>query len=193
MAEQLNLSDRPLRADARDNRARLMATARQVFAEHGVDASLRDVARRAEVGIGTLYRHFPDREALLEALLGDGLDSLRASAENLLAAASPGDALVVWLGEFAAGSATYRGLPSSVLSAVHDEGSPLYAACSGMTIAASALVLRAQRAGVVDQGVTITDLCTLAAGIASASEHVPNQPDLTPRLLALCARGFLSR
>jgi len=181
------------RVEARDNRARLLSTARLVFAEHGVDASLRDIARRTGVGIGTLYRHFPNRDALLEALLRDGLDTLCASARDLLAAPSPGEALTTWLGEYAAGSATYRGLPHAVLAALYDESSELHSACHQMNLAAAALVTRAQRAGAVRTGITAGELCALVAGIALAGEQVPDQPDLTARLLALSANGFLVR
>ena len=181
-----------LRADARDNRARLLATARTVLAEQGVDASLRDVARRAGVGIGTLYRHFPNRDALLQALFGDTLDGLAAHAQELLTAPAPGEALVSWLERFATGSTRYRGLPSSVLAAVHDEGSDLHGACQRMNASAAALLARAQQAGEVRAGVTINDLCALVAGIALASEYVPGQPDLKSRLIALCAGGFVT-
>lgn len=78
-----------VRADARRNYEHLLAVAGEAFAEHGTDASLRDVARRAGVGIGTLYRHFPTRETLLEALMSSRFDVLRASAEDLLGAPSP--------------------------------------------------------------------------------------------------------
>src|SRR5688572_25840113 len=79
------------RADARRNRDLLLAEARKAFAEHGTDASLRDIARRAGVGIGTLYRHYPTRDALLEAVLRDGFDALRQAADELSTAPAPGD------------------------------------------------------------------------------------------------------
>ena len=185
--------DPPVRANVRTNRARLIEVARDVFVEHGVQASLRDVARRAGVGIGTLYRHFPDRDALLHAVVGDGLDSVRASAEELMTAASPGEAVITWLERLTVAVAAYRGLPASVLAAVHDSHSPLHAACHDMTAAASALVARAQQAGVLREELTITDLYALAAGVALASEQVRDQPDLARRLLRLCADGLLIR
>lgn len=184
------MSDEPVRADARDNRARLIAVAREVFVEHGVQASLRDIARRAEVGIGTLYRHFPDRDTLLNAVFSDGLDGLRGSAEELITAASPRDALLTWLERLATASTAYHGLPASVLAALHDTNSPLHAACHGMSAAANALVLRAQQAGVLRAGLTTGDLFALAAGVALAGQQVPGQPDLARRLLALCADGL---
>ncbi|MFD2396928.1 TetR/AcrR family transcriptional regulator [Prauserella oleivorans] len=73
-----------MRADARRNYERLLVEATDLFARHGVDASLEDVAKAAGVGIGTLYRHFPSRDALIEALLRTRFDSLAATAEHLL-------------------------------------------------------------------------------------------------------------
>jgi AcrR family transcriptional regulator len=189
--DERTAAGRARRSDARDNRERLLTTAREVFAEHGVDASLRDVARRAGVGIGTLYRHFPDRQTLLEALFADAMHGLRDSARAALADPAPGAALVAWLTGLAAGAAAYRGLFASVLAAVNDESSALYGACHEMTGAMSALVERAREAGVLRAGVTAGELLGLAAGAASAAEQVPDRPDLTTRLITLAAEGFV--
>ncbi|WP_019926984.1 TetR/AcrR family transcriptional regulator [Nocardia sp. BMG111209] len=182
---------RARRSDALDNRARLLDSAREVFAEHGVDASLRDVARRAGVGIGTLYRHFPDRQSLLEALFGDALHDLSETARHLLDDPSPGEALIAWLTQLATGSLIYRGLPTSVLAAVHDEGSALHVACTEMTAGIDALVTRAREAGALRDGVGVGDLLALAAGVAVAGEYVPDQPELIERLVGIAAAGFV--
>ena len=110
-----------LRADARRNRGELLDVARQVIAEEGVDASLRDIARRAGVGIGTLYRHFPTREALLAAIIDDGVRRLAVHAQQLAAARPPGEALDAWLTDVAGRIGPYRGLAASMLEAVTDE------------------------------------------------------------------------
>src|SRR6266699_4143127 len=90
--------DRPMRADARRNYGRLLAAALAAFSEQGADtASLEEIARRAGVGIGTLYRHFPTRQALLEAVYRDQVEALRARADDLLENAPPADALAEWL------------------------------------------------------------------------------------------------
>ena len=106
----------PLRADARRNRERLLEVARGSFIEHGPEASLDDIAKRAGLGIGTLYRHFPTREVLQEAVLRDGIDRLRADAERRLDAAAPFDALASWLDEMLVFSTTYRGLTASMIA-----------------------------------------------------------------------------
>src|SRR6266702_4679594 len=89
---------RPMRADARRNYQALLSAANAAFIEQGADdASLEEIARRAGVGIGTLYRHFPTRQALLEAVYRDQVEVMSARAEELLADAPPGEALVAWL------------------------------------------------------------------------------------------------
>src|SRR5919202_3018532 len=95
------VAERPLRADARRNRERVIAAARAVFAEQGREAQVDDVARRAEVGVGTVYRHFPTKEALLEALAVDAFERICVIArENLASVADPWEAFTqtLWQG-----------------------------------------------------------------------------------------------
>ncbi|MFC0041879.1 TetR/AcrR family transcriptional regulator [Actinomadura rayongensis] len=160
-----------LRTDARRNRETLLEVAATVFAEQGTEASLRDVARRAGVGIGTLYRHFPTRDALLEAVLHDGLDALRAQAEESLDAESPGAALAAWLERFSAGAGGCQGVPGSVMGALQDERSELFAACSAMRTSVTRLLERAQEAGEVRPDVDADDLLTMAAAVGWVAEH----------------------
>ncbi len=105
-------AQRPMRADARRNYERLVATATAAFAERGAEASLDDIARRAGVGSGTLYRHFPTRQALLEAVYRDQVEELCSQARELLASPSPGDAFATWLRAMASYMTTKRGLSS---------------------------------------------------------------------------------
>lgn len=152
-----------MRTDARRNYAHLLGVAAEVFAEQGTEASLRDVARRAEVGIGTLYRHFPTRDALLQALLASRFDALTAAAAD--------DDLRTWLHKVAFGSAAYRGLPASVLAALRDEASELHASCSAMRAAGARLLIEAQASGQARGDMTITDLLTGAAAVGWAAEQ----------------------
>src|ERR1051325_4645801 len=103
-----------MRADAQKNYDHLLAVARAVFTEHGADASLRDVARKAGVGLGTLYRHFPTREALLEALLRTSFDELTERASELETSGASDDALVSWLREAVAVAHNYSGAIASM-------------------------------------------------------------------------------
>ncbi|MFF4244677.1 TetR/AcrR family transcriptional regulator [Streptomyces sp. NPDC001822] len=160
-----------MRADALRNRALLLAAAGEVIAERGTDASLRDIARRAGVGIGTLYRHFADRERLLEALLDANFDALRKRADSLLAAPDPEAALLAWLRELAAGSATYRGLPESIMEALADEQSGLHDACEQTKSAGGRLLERAREAGRIRPGLTIHAAISVALGLSWAAQH----------------------
>jgi AcrR family transcriptional regulator len=180
-----------MRADARRNYDVLLSVAAQCFAEQGTDASLRDVARKAGVGIGTLYRHFPTREALLEAVLGSRFDRLRDRADELAATAeSPQRALRDWLAEFAAGSVTYRGLPDEVMAALHDGDSPLHASCTAMRAAGGRLVAHAQAAGTMRADITPDEALALAAGLAWAADHSPDRAKVAERLLSITMAGF---
>jgi AcrR family transcriptional regulator len=153
----------PLRIDARRNRDSLVAVARTVFAEQGIDASLRDVARRAGVGIGTLYRHFPTREALLEAVVSDGFDLLRDLAAEMMSEPSPRQSLATWMWRFATNSSTCRGLSGSMLASLHDSDSDLHRSSEAMLLAASRLLNRAQEAGEARRDISATDVITMAA------------------------------
>ena len=95
----MTTAERPLRADARRNRDRLVEVARSAFAERGLDAPLDDIARRAGVGPGTLYRHFPTREALLAAVYRGDIENLAARARELAASCPPREALARWMSD----------------------------------------------------------------------------------------------
>jgi AcrR family transcriptional regulator len=177
------------RTDARHNRAQLLAVAREAFAEHGTETSLRDVARRAGVGIGTLYRHFPNRQSLIEAVLGHGFDRLREHGITLADEPDPRAALLTWLRAFIEGSARYRGLPESVLGALRDEDSALHASCFGVRDAGRTLLTAAQRAGTVRSDLTIEELLSLATGVAWAGEQSPDTAR-TGRLLDIVISGI---
>ncbi|MCP2168723.1 TetR/AcrR family transcriptional regulator [Goodfellowiella coeruleoviolacea] len=183
---------RPMRADARRNYQRLLDQARTAFAERGTDASLDEIARRAGVGIGTLYRHFPTRDALLEALLRERFTGLATLAEDLLTSATPRDALTAWLRAFITGASTYRGLTSTLMATLRDETSELHAACLAMRQAGERVLTRAQQDGQVRADVTALELFTLASGIAWANEQTTTSAEGTvDRLLTLVLSGLL--
>lgn len=180
----------PKRVDARRNRERLLASARQVFLEQGTDASLRDVARRADVGIATLYRHFPTREALLEAVLRGRLDTLRTTADELAGDPSPGGALTAWLGRFAESAGAWHGLPATVMAALRDDGSELHASCAALQEAAGRLLCRAQETGAARVDLRVEDLFAAAAAVGWLAEHAGHEP--AARVLALLGDGVTS-
>jgi len=194
MAAGGRANGRPARVDARRNYDRLLAEAVRVFAESGTGASLEEIARRAEVGIGTLYRHFPTREALVDAVLCDHFDELRARAESLARTHAPMDALTAWLRAFAARLTLYRGVADQMAAPLHDRDSSTYASCHEMRDAAVELILSAQRAGEVRADVSPGDVLALAAGAAWVSERTGGDPaERAETLLNLMIDGIRAR
>jgi AcrR family transcriptional regulator len=181
---------RSLRADARRNAARLLDAARAVFAEHGSDASLEEIARRAGVGIGTLYRHFPNRDTLVMAVFHETIDASCARGEELLEAKDPGDALAVWLREQMDQSSACRGLAAEAMIMMFDEngcGAPN--ACEPLREVGARLLARAQEAGRVRADAEIDDLVRLVNAIALATEDAPDREAQADRLFALMMDG----
>lgn len=195
-ADSPALTAGPMRADARRNRERLLATALAVFTEReSDDTSLEEIARRAGVGIGTLYRHFPSRQALLEAVYRDQVEVLCARGEELLASSQPGAAaLVTWLGALIDFSLTKRALTAELLDGT-GKNSPVFAACrTDMLAAAQALLASAQRAGEVRPGITAADLFRLTHGLVVATEKMDKLADRAAeagRLLTIMLEGVL--
>ncbi|APY86693.1 TetR family transcriptional regulator [Streptomyces alfalfae] len=181
---------RAQRADARRNYDRLLGEARAAFAEHGTGTSLEDVARRAGVGIGTLYRHFPNRHALMSAVWEDAVCDLLARSHALLDDPHPCSALVTWLRAIVTHAGEYRGLSSALMAASHDDTSALARCSRPMREAGAALLARAQEAGSVRPDVSISDLLQLTNAISLAAEETPDDPELADRLLTLTLRGL---
>jgi len=179
-----------MRADARRNYDRLLAEAARTFAADGTGASLEEIARRAGVGIGTLYRHFPTRDALVDAILRERFDELRAEAEHLAGARPSLDALTTWLRAFATGITRYRGVADALAGALHDPDSDTYKSCHAMRDAAVALITRAQEAGAVRADVAPGDVLSLAAGVAWVSERTDDPSARAEALLALTVEGI---
>jgi len=178
------------RTDAARNHERLLAAALAVYAAKGVDASLKEVADHAGLGVGTVYRHFPTREALQEAVLADHLETLRSRAAELAQTHPAADALVTWLGEFIAHFTQYRGLARAFLPTLSDRRTPLGHACTDMRAAGSMLLEGAKQAGAVRAGLDAGTMLRLASGIAMAAEYAP---DGAAPLLPWVLDGVLSR
>jgi AcrR family transcriptional regulator len=180
-----------MRADARRNYERLLKVAAQAFAEHGEGASLDDIAKRAGVGSGTLYRHFPTRQALLEAAYLDRVEAIAARADAIAADLPPGEALVEWLNELSAGLIQVRGLKALLGTVVTDGGSAAATVCAGtMKAAVTRLVEAAQREGTLRADVEPIDVLRLAHGVATASELADAEGKAIRRYLSLLTEGL---
>jgi AcrR family transcriptional regulator len=176
------LITRPKRADARRNYEKVLAAAREAFAEGGESTSLEEIARRAGVGIGTLYRNFPNRQALLEALYVDEVEEVCRAAAQLEDGADPWEALNGWFGRFIAYIATKRALAHELLNYL-DQDAALFQVCrSSLFAAGEPLLKRAQEAGVVRPDVTIADVIQMVVGIAKIPTSDPGQVDHIVRI-----------
>src|SRR4051794_38103358 len=155
---------RPKRADALRNYEKVLAAAREAFAEGGESTALEEIARRAGVGIGTLYRHFPNRQALVEALYVDEVEEVCRSAAEL-DGGDPWEALNGWFERFIGYLATKRALAHELLNYL-DQDASLFQVCrQSLFSAGEPLLRRAQEAGVVRPDVTIAEVIQMVVGI----------------------------
>jgi AcrR family transcriptional regulator len=172
---------RPHRADARRNFDALLEAARDVFGEQGTGASLEEVARRAGVGIGTLYRNFPTRQDLFDAVYVEEIDQLCQTADDV-ADLPPWDALTAWLQRFIGYIATKR----AILEALNRDSEMFQESKAAMYGAGRPLLERAQAAGDARDDLAFSDLLQLVIGVATATYADEAQRQ---RVLALALDG----
>ena len=154
------------RADARRNRERILAAAVRHFAEYGIGTSLEEIAKAAEVGPATLYRHFPSREALLAAALREKQVALSGHAIEAHGIADADAALRAWLDALQDYLRTFNGLPAPVLDAVKEAASPLALSCDLLVSITGDFLARAQREGRARAGLTGRELFLGALAVA---------------------------
>jgi AcrR family transcriptional regulator len=168
------LITRPKRADARRNYEKVLAAAREAFAEGGESTALEEIARRAGVGIGTLYRHFPNRQALLEALYVNEVEAVCRSAEEL-DRGDPWEALNAWFERLMGYLATKQALVHELLNYL-ETGAPLFQVCrTSLYDAGGPLLERAQEAGVVREDVEFPEVMQMVMGISKIPASDPSQ------------------
>jgi AcrR family transcriptional regulator len=172
-----SLITRPKRADARRNYEKVLTAAREAFAEGGEATSLEEIARRAGVGIGTLYRNFPNRQALLETLYVDEVDAICRAAAELDNGDDAWEALSSWFERFVGYIATKQALAGELLNYL-EKDAPLFTSCRTLLFAAGEpLLKRAQDAGVVRADVSIGDVIQMVVGIAKIPTSEPGQAE----------------
>ncbi|HJV41466.1 helix-turn-helix domain-containing protein [Caulobacter sp.] len=189
MSEDSKIKVRKPRADSLRNRELLLTAAKAAFNEAGADAPLEDVARRAGVGIGTLYRHFPTREALVAAVYAREIEQLAASADNLLSERPAGEALGAWLDLLIDYMATKR-VVAPALRADPGEGSRVYAS-SGPTVLATLqrLTDAAHEAGAIRPDIGFEDILRMMSGLSVGYEQ-PDWEAGARRLLSVMMAGL---
>ncbi|MGC5165310.1 TetR/AcrR family transcriptional regulator [Luteimicrobium sp. DT211] len=181
---------RPLRADAARNREKLLQAATEVFAEHGTEGSLEEIARRAGVGVGTLYRHFPTRACLVEQVYRHSVDEVCAAAPRLLEQLDPFEALSTWVDGFVGYVSRKKGMASALREALGPESEAVFADVHERLENAAAMLLgAAQEAGMARNDAEPLDILRSVSGMcmAAAASH---DPERTRRVLALILDGL---
>jgi AcrR family transcriptional regulator len=177
---------RPKRADALRNYEKIVAAAREAFTERDKSASLEDIARRADVGIGTLYRHFPTRRDLIEAVYVDEVEAVSRSAEEF-AGREPWEALDGWLHRLVGYVATKQALADE-LFATADPDSDIFRSCrAALYDAGGPLLQRAQEAGIVRTDTNIEEVVRMVGGIAKIQFAEPEEIE---RILGVALDGL---
>jgi AcrR family transcriptional regulator len=190
--ESSTTTTKKMRADARRNRDKLVAAALQLFTENGTDVALEAVAQKAGVGVGTLYRHFPTREALIEAVYLNELDRLHEGAAELLASHPADEALERWLDLFVQYAVTKRGLAGGLRSIIESGGNLRSQARMKLVDALGSLLDAAGAEGAIRSDLDPEDVLLAMGGIWS----LPDEPDWDRRarkLLGLVMDGLRYR
>jgi AcrR family transcriptional regulator len=181
-----------MRADARRNRDAVLAAAADAFAAQGVEASLEDIARTAGVGVGTLYRHFPTREALVFGVYQREVEQLAAGATELAVTRAPADALREWMRRFVRYTATKRGLVGMMKSLMQTQSDLFVQTRAQINGAADGLLRSAAAAGEIREDISAVDLVRSMGGICMANDQVGTIDDAA-RLVDLVFDGLRYR
>ncbi len=180
---------RPLRADAQRNRERLLEAAVRAFSQRGPQASLDSIAKDAGVGIGTLYRHFPTREALIEAAYRNELTRLCEAADDLLHDLPTDVALRTWMDRFVDYMTTKRGMADALRAVIASGGDPYAHSRDRLTTAIATLLAGGAAAGTTRSDIEPTDVLTTLSGISLAAGQ-PTQHQQARRALDLLMDGL---
>jgi AcrR family transcriptional regulator len=177
-----NLLTRPKRADARRNYDKVLAAAREAFAEGGESTALEEIARRAGVGIGTLYRNFPNRQALLETLYLEEVEGICRMAEEQRESADPWEALTSWFERFIGYIATKQALAAELTNYLDRDAQLFKSSRAALWAAGEPLLTRAQEAGLVRPDAEIGDVMHMVMGIAKVPAADPRQTEHIVRI-----------
>ncbi len=184
------LLTRPKRADARRNYDKVLAAAREAFAEGGESTALEEIARRAGVGIGTLYRNFPNRQALLETLYLEEVEGICRMAAEQRESADPWEALTSWFERFIGYIATKQALAAELTNYLDRDAQLFKSSRAALWEAGEPLLTRAQEAGVVRPDAEIGDVMHMVMGIAKVPSSDPEQ---TAHILRIALDGLRYR
>jgi AcrR family transcriptional regulator len=181
---------RPMRADAVKNRARILAAAEEIFAAEGVSVPIDTVAERAGLGVGTLYRHFPTKEALFEAIVVARLEQLLETARTQCDASDPGAALFAFLSEFSGHASAKRDLFEALSSAGIDIKSQCFEMMDEMKRTIDMLRQRAVAAGAIRADVSTDEMVGLVIGACQVGGHAGADDDSIQRMVKIVCDGL---
>ncbi|WP_244930291.1 TetR/AcrR family transcriptional regulator [Nocardioides sp. W7] len=181
-----------MRADAKRNRERIVEVAREVFREQGYDASLDLVAKRAGVGAGTLYRHFPTRDDLLDAIMQSWVDRVQETADRALAhEGGPRELLLAWFEEYVRLISVHRGGPAKITCAMGDEQSPIRTKCEVLRGAGDRVLDQLRSEGALKDDVSALHVARLVGGIATVADQGELDDAAVRPMLEVVADGLL--
>jgi AcrR family transcriptional regulator len=181
-----------MRADAQRNRDRIVEVAREVFREQGYDASLDEVAKRAGVGAGTLYRHFPSRDVLMDAIMQSWVDRVNESTDKVLVhEGPPRELLLSWFETYVALISMHKGGPAKITSAMGDEKSPIVTKCQTLRAATQRVVDRLEDEKALREHIEAVQMCRLVGGVASVADNGNLDRAAVRPLLEVIADGML--
>jgi AcrR family transcriptional regulator len=182
-----------MRADAQRNRDRLVEVAREVFREQGYDASLDEVAKRAGVGPGTLYRHFPKRENLLDAVMQSWVDRVDETVAKVLAhEGPPRELLLAWFSAYVGLISLHKGGPAKITSAMGNPTSPIMHKCQVLATASDQVLERLRADGALRSDVDAVHVCRLVGGVAAVADQGGLEEAAVRPLLEVVADGLLA-
>jgi AcrR family transcriptional regulator len=181
-----------MRADAKRNYDRIVEVARQVFREQGYDASLDEIAKRAGVGAGTLYRHFPKRENLVNAVMQHWVDSVETAADKALAhEGSPREVLVAWFENYVQLISLHKGGPAKITTAMGNPDSPIRTKCQALADANRRVIGELSETGALRDGVDTLQVCRLVGGVATVADQSELDAAAVRPLLEVVADGLV--
>jgi AcrR family transcriptional regulator len=183
-----------MRADAQRNRERIIEAAREVFREHGYDASLDEVAKTAGVGAGTLYRHFPTRENLLDAIMQSWVDRVdEAAAKAAAHEGPPREKLLAWFTTYVALISLHKGGPAKITSAMGDPASPIATKCQVLAAANEHVIAPLRDEGALRRDVDAVHICRLVGGVAAVADQGGLDASAVEPLLEVVVDGLLAQ
>ena len=181
-----------MRSDAQRNYDRIVEVAREVFREQGYDASLDEIAKRAGVGPGTLYRHFPKRENLLDAIMQSWVDRVNEAVDKVLAhEGPPRELLVAWFESYVELISLHKGGPAKITQAMGDAKSPIVTKCQTLTAATNRIVERLEAEHALREHVEAVQMARLVGGVATVADNANLDQAAVRPLLEVIADGML--